>query len=138
MSHTELEQQLFERLKNVALVKPDKTEDEPLVLRSSQGTEQNWLFDLRALITQSDDLDLITEVFWEKMADVRQTVTQPAMFVAGEKDGVIAMSGDALEKMPERVTDLRICELLPGIGHWTQQEAPEDVNRLLLEFLNAL
>jgi pimeloyl-ACP methyl ester carboxylesterase len=25
--------------------------------------------------------------------------------------------------------------LLPGVGHWTEQEAPSEVNRLMLEFL---
>jgi pimeloyl-ACP methyl ester carboxylesterase len=28
--------------------------------------------------------------------------------------------------------------LLPGVGHWTEQEAPGEVNRLLLEFLRHL
>ena len=28
--------------------------------------------------------------------------------------------------------------MLPGIGHWTQQEAPEPVNRALIEFLKSL
>ena len=34
--------------------------------------------------------------------------------------------------------DLRINRLVPGIGHWTQQEAPEAVNGALLEFLAGL
>ncbi len=25
--------------------------------------------------------------------------------------------------------------LLPGVGHWTEQEAPTEVNRLMLDFL---
>jgi pimeloyl-ACP methyl ester carboxylesterase len=27
---------------------------------------------------------------------------------------------------------------LPGCGHWLQQERPEEINRLLLEFLSSL
>jgi pimeloyl-ACP methyl ester carboxylesterase len=27
---------------------------------------------------------------------------------------------------------------LPGCGHWMQQERPEQVNRLLIEFLHAV
>jgi len=27
---------------------------------------------------------------------------------------------------------------LPGIGHWTQQEAPDAVNRALIAFLKSL
>jgi pimeloyl-ACP methyl ester carboxylesterase len=60
------------------------------------------------------------------------------MFVAGEKDGVIVMAGEALKLMPERVPDLRINELIPGVGHWTQQEAPDAVNDAILRFLKAV
>jgi pimeloyl-ACP methyl ester carboxylesterase len=37
--------------------------------------------------------------------------------------------------MPSFVRDLRINELIPGIGHWTQQEAPEKTNEIILRFL---
>ena len=36
------------------------------------------------------------------------------------------------------VPNLREVVILPGIGHWTQQEAPEAVNRAMLEFLRSL
>ncbi len=65
-------------------------------------------------------------------------IEQPAMFVAGAKDGVILMAADALQKLPERVPDLRINALIPGIGHWTQQEAPAEVNKYMLQFVNGL
>lgn len=74
---------------------------------------------------------------WELTAGAPTSIQQPALFVAGEKDGVILMAADALKKMPERVPNLVVNELIPNIGHWTQQEAPEDVNRLLLQFLSA-
>jgi pimeloyl-ACP methyl ester carboxylesterase len=32
-------------------------------------------------------------------------------------------------------TQLRSCQILPGAGHWVQQEQAEAVNRLLLEFV---
>jgi pimeloyl-ACP methyl ester carboxylesterase len=38
-----------------------------------------------------------------------------------------------LELLKERIKDLRV-EIVPGIGHFTQSEAPETVNRLLREF----
>jgi pimeloyl-ACP methyl ester carboxylesterase len=75
---------------------------------------------------------------WELTADAPREISQPAMFVAGDKDGVIVMAAEALQKLPERVRDLRINRLVPGIGHWTQQEAPEAVNGALLEFLAGL
>jgi pimeloyl-ACP methyl ester carboxylesterase len=36
------------------------------------------------------------------------------------------------------VPTLRRSELLPGCGHWTQQERPDAVNRILLDFLGSL
>ena len=32
-------------------------------------------------------------------------------------------------------TDLRFAAILEGVGHWTQQEAPDEVNEALLRFL---
>jgi pimeloyl-ACP methyl ester carboxylesterase len=75
------------------------------------------------------------DLTWQLTEGAPETISQPAMFVAGAKDGVILMAAAALESMPERVPDLRINELLPGIGHWTQQEAPQAVNHALLRFL---
>jgi pimeloyl-ACP methyl ester carboxylesterase len=66
-------------------------------------------------------------------------VEVPALFIAGANDPVIEMSGPrALERMKEHVPDLRGAHLLPGAGHWVQQERPDDVNRLLLDFLRSL
>jgi pimeloyl-ACP methyl ester carboxylesterase len=72
---------------------------------------------------------------WELTRDLPTRIEQPAMFAAGEKDGVILMAAAALEAMPEHVTDLRINELIPDVGHWTQQEAPAAVNDLIVRFL---
>jgi pimeloyl-ACP methyl ester carboxylesterase len=36
------------------------------------------------------------------------------------------------------MTDLRGVTILPGIGHWTQQEAPAATNEALLSFLKSL
>lgn len=75
---------------------------------------------------------------WRLTEGAPAVIEQPALFAAGEKDGVILMAAEALKRMPERVPNLRTNELLPGIGHWTQQEAPEAVNRLLVSFLRSL
>jgi len=34
--------------------------------------------------------------------------------------------------------DLKKQVILPGAGHWTQQERPAEVNQLLIEFLQGL
>lgn len=75
---------------------------------------------------------------WELTEGAPDKISQPALFVAGEKDGVILMAAEALKALPERVPDLRINRLIPGIGHWTQQEAPDAVNGYLLDFLEAV
>ncbi len=78
------------------------------------------------------------DLTWELTAGAPTTIEQPAMFVAGERDGVIMMAAEALKNMPTYVKDLRINKLIPGIGHWTQQEAPEAVNAEILAFLAGL
>jgi pimeloyl-ACP methyl ester carboxylesterase len=78
------------------------------------------------------------DLTWQLTEGAPTEINQPAMFVAGERDGVIMMAAQALENMPKHVKDLRINELIPEIGHWTQQEAPEQVNDALLRFLKQL
>jgi pimeloyl-ACP methyl ester carboxylesterase len=78
------------------------------------------------------------DLTWELTANAPTEIHQPAMFVAGEQDGVIMMAEQALKDMPKYVKDLRINRLIPGIGHWTQQEAPAEVKAAMLEFLTEL
>ena len=75
------------------------------------------------------------DLTWELTKGAPLTINQPAMFLAGDKDGVIVMAADALQKLPTRVPNLKINRLIPGVGHWTQQEAPGEVNDSILEFL---
>jgi len=78
------------------------------------------------------------DLTWARTAGAPTSIRQPAMFVAGERDGVILMAAEALKKLPENVPHLLINELIPGIGHWTQQEAPVQVNDAILRFLKML
>jgi pimeloyl-ACP methyl ester carboxylesterase len=63
-------------------------------------------------------------------------IAQPSLFVAGERDGVIRMSSP--EAMRANMSDLRKLVLIPGCGHWTQQERPDEVNQELIGFLKGL
>ena len=65
-------------------------------------------------------------------------IRQPALFAAGDRDAVIAMYRPAYEALDQTVPDLRAKALLPGVGHWIQQERPGEVNRLLIDFLRGL
>ena len=64
-------------------------------------------------------------------------ITPPALFIAGARDSVIAspMGRGALETLHSNVPNLRDKVLLPGAGHWIQQERPREVNDALLAFL---
>lgn len=66
-------------------------------------------------------------------------VRPPALFIAGTRDGVIAspMGRGALETLAASVPQLREKVLIPGGGHWIQQERPGEVNAALLRFLAA-
>ncbi len=75
------------------------------------------------------------DLTWELTKDSPRQISQPALFVAGERDGVILMAADALQELDKHVKDLRVNKLIPKIGHWTQQEAPQEVNQALIQFL---
>ena len=67
------------------------------------------------------------------------TIAKPSLYIGGTKDLVLKMSpGDMLAAMKENLSDLRGATLLEGCGHWTQQERPDEVNALLLDWLGGL
>ena len=68
------------------------------------------------------------------------TIKVPSMFLAGEKDGIIrGAAREALsDMMAPLLADLRAVTLVPEVGHWVQQEAPDETNAALLAFLEAL
>lgn len=62
----------------------------------------------------------------------------PAMFLVGEKDPVRNYTGAAEQTLADWVPDLRLNRVVPGAGHWLQQERPDEVSAALLEFLGGL
>lgn len=62
---------------------------------------------------------------------------QPALFISGDRDLIRANPGFEAQ-MRAVATDLREVVILPGIGHWTQQEAPEATNAALIKFIHGL
>lgn len=65
-------------------------------------------------------------------------ITVPAAFIGGDKDGPTLMGRRAIERFDQTLPKLWRSEILPGCGHWTQQEQPEPVNELLIDFLRSL
>jgi pimeloyl-ACP methyl ester carboxylesterase len=65
-----------------------------------------------------------------------RTIDVPCCFIAGKSDwGVYQRPGDYERMQTEACTRMVGAHLVDGAGHWVQQEQPEAVNRLLLEFL---
>lgn len=74
---------------------------------------------------------------WAELAQLQGArVQQPALFIAGENDPVLGFT--RMDGMKTHVPKLRKTVLLPGCGHWTQQERPSEVNRELIKFLRTL
>jgi len=64
-----------------------------------------------------------------------RVIDLPACFIAGEKDWGTYQAPGALERMQRRVfARMADIHLVPGAGHWVQQEQPETTSRLLLDF----
>jgi pimeloyl-ACP methyl ester carboxylesterase len=78
---------------------------------------------------------------WELFAPFAGArVTVPALYIAGDRDLVVAFPGMAqlIANLSHFVPQLRATLMLPGCGHWTQQERPQEVNAAVLDFLRGL
>jgi pimeloyl-ACP methyl ester carboxylesterase len=78
---------------------------------------------------------------WELMAPFAGLrVTVPALYVAGDRDLVVSFAGmdKLIPNLAKFVPDLRGATMLPGCGHWTQQERAKEVNSAILGFLRGL
>jgi pimeloyl-ACP methyl ester carboxylesterase len=67
-------------------------------------------------------------------------VVQPATFIGGELDPVRNfMAGvDLFTVAGDNCADFRGTTIVPGSGHWVQQEAPEAANAALDAFVDGL
>ena len=65
-----------------------------------------------------------------------RTIDVPSIFISGKSDWGVYQRPGAVERMQETAcTQMVGCHLLDGAGHWVQQEQPEAVSSLLIEFL---
>src|ERR1700704_5652056 len=67
-------------------------------------------------------------------------VSVPALYIAGDRDFLLSFPGtdQLLANQKTLVPGLRKIQMLPGCGHWTQQERPNEVSAALVEFIRAL
>jgi pimeloyl-ACP methyl ester carboxylesterase len=69
-----------------------------------------------------------------------EPIKQPSLYIGGTNDIVLSMipGFDLLAAMKSLTPGLKASVLLDGCGHWTQQERPEEVTRLLGDWLLGL
>ncbi|MFL6448802.1 MAG: alpha/beta fold hydrolase [Bryobacteraceae bacterium] len=65
-----------------------------------------------------------------------RTIDVPSMFIGGKSDWGVYQTPGAFEHMRAAAcTQMKSVHLIGGAGHWVQQEQPEAVTGLLLDFL---
>lgn len=67
-------------------------------------------------------------------------IQQPACFIGGDKDAVrhYVPGVDGYADIAGGYQDFRGSTIIPGVGHWVQQEAPVATNKSLAAFLDSL
>jgi pimeloyl-ACP methyl ester carboxylesterase len=73
---------------------------------------------------------------WETTTELAdKQVMQKSLMICAENDPVlIPQAAEGMEKYVPNLTK----KLIKDCGHWTQQEQPEEVNRLIIEFIKDL
>jgi pimeloyl-ACP methyl ester carboxylesterase len=61
-------------------------------------------------------------------------IHQPAGFLCGDKEIILAMAPGGIETQRNLLPDLRVETVLAGAGHWIQQERPAEVSEALVDF----
>ncbi len=69
---------------------------------------------------------------WKSTRGVEQIVRVPTLFVGATDDVVV--SGRLIAAMRPHVEDLEM-HMIEDCGHWTQQERPEELNAVMLEWM---
>jgi pimeloyl-ACP methyl ester carboxylesterase len=69
---------------------------------------------------------------WERSADIVERVDAPSLMIMAEKDAVLPpSSADGMETWVPNLDR----HLVLGSGHWTQQEKPDEVTRVIADWM---
>jgi pimeloyl-ACP methyl ester carboxylesterase len=67
-----------------------------------------------------------------------RSIDVPSCFISGKQDWGTYQRPGVFEAMQNSACSRMLgCHLVDGAGHWVQQEQPDEVNRLLLQFLKS-
>ena len=130
---------------------PEKTKDSTFL----EGMEMfedfpNWFTkeDLNYFVSQFEISGLrgpfnryrAQNIDWHEIPELEgKILEQPAFFITGTLDPVnffVPSDQSLTDRIKPNYKNLLFAEELEGIGHWTQQEAPEEVNSFIIDFLN--
>ena len=90
---------------------------------------------------------------WKELSHLsNKKIDKPSCFITGDLDPVNFMVLNGLKSsqpnksdedlyinhINNNYNDLRELKIIKGCGHWTQQEKPNEVNKILLDFLNKI
>jgi pimeloyl-ACP methyl ester carboxylesterase len=105
--------------------------DSELAVYSSEYVRAGFQGGLNWYRCRTGNIDLAElQLFTDRTIDV------PSLFIAGRSDWGIYQVPGAIERMQKQAcTRMLGCHLVDGAGHWVQQEQPERVVDLLLDFL---
>ena len=117
--------------------------------RPYQGPEGPWLTedDLQVYADEFTHSGFFGPVSWYRNLDANYEVLKdlspdliamPSYFITGELDGVNLMDPGGIERMQSLLPDFRGFTIVPGAGHWVQQEAPAAFNAALIAHLRSL
>lgn len=72
---------------------------------------------------------------WQTSAGVDQNVRVPTLFIGADNDVIVSLQ--QIDAMRAHVEQLDI-QMLENCGHWSQQEQPDKVNTIILDWLDRL
>lgn len=76
---------------------------------------------------------------WDDLAaQAGKPLTPPAYFIGSDFDVGTQWGVENVEQAAQRMPNYRGSHLFTGVGHWIQQERPEETNRLMIEFLRSV
>jgi len=64
----------------------------------------------------------------------KKGIKQPALFLGGGEEAAVRFG--SVEPMKAALPNLRKIVIIPGCGHWVQQERPDELNEEIIDFLN--